>query len=199
MSRVAATLMCCVALAGCTRQDAIPSQGSIEFRVDPARLGARYADASAQLALRAPAGWSAVPDSLIAEAMTRVRATEPAAATGRLTLVAMYRQEPEGASLAVSRFGGAMSAAARDSVALVYLRNLRAAGPTAKVDDGRFLYHGFEIVQFRAVDDRRVAFKLLVSRPSQSLVQLDYVVPRNVYSRELEAVESSIGSLEPSS
>jgi hypothetical protein len=55
------------------------------------------------------------------------------------------------------------------------------------------------VLQFRVVDAREVHFKLLIRRPRTAPFQLDYVVPRGVYERELESIESSIGSLRPMS
>lgn len=194
MTRSAPAVLIALAfLGGCARQEAIPRQSSIEFRVNAARLGSRFADSLARLALRAPSGWDALPDSLIAEAMRRVGAS---AARGPIML-AMYRQQPEGAVLSVARYPAGFVGPGFDSMAVARLGALRRAHPGAQIVDGRFSYHGFEIVQFRTVDASSVEFQLLVSGDLHPLVQLDYVVPRSVYPRELESVESSIGSLEP--
>jgi len=175
------------------------AEGALTFRVDPARLGARFEHRGAGLALRAPAGWDALPDSLVNAAMARLRDAGTAIGTHEPEMLAVYRAVPEGATLAVSRYDGELAPAARDSLALLHLATMRAQHPGGQVDDGRFVYRGFEIVQLRAVDSTTVAFKLLLSRKARPLMQLDYVVPRSIYSRELESVESSIGSLEPRS
>jgi len=174
-------------------------EGPLTFRVDPARLGERFEHPGTGLALRAPAGWDALPDSLVRAAMARLRESGAAIGSREPEMLAVYRGAPEGATLAVSRYDAELPPASRDSLALLHLATLRRQHPGAQVDDGRFVYRGFEIVQLRAVDSVTVAFKLLLSRKARPLVQLDYVVPRSIYSRELESVESSIGSLEPRS
>ncbi len=185
-------------LAGCER-DSSRREEPLSFRVSPERLGDRFEDSGIGLSLRAPAGWDAMPDSLVRAAMDGLRASGAAIGTREPELLALFRRSPEGATLAVSRYQDTLEPAARDSLALLHLRAMRRQHPDGRVEDGRFVYRGFEIVQFRAVDSTTVAFKLLLSRTARPLVQLDYVVPRSVYSRELESVESSIGSLEPHS
>ena len=185
-------------VAGCGKEEA--KQGdALTFRVNPDRLGDRFESPGTGLTLRAPAGWNALPESLVLAAMDRLRAAGTGIGDTEPEMLALYRGAPEGATLAVSRYDVELPSSARDSLALLHLQAMRRQHPAAQVDDGRFAYRGYEVVQLRAVDSLTVAFKLLLSRKSQPLVQLDYVVPRSVYSRELEAVESSIGSLEPRS
>lgn len=198
MPRIAAvSIIALMLLAGCA-SDSRHESSALSFRVDPARLGDRFEDPGAGLALRAPAGWGAVPESLLAAARARLHEVAPQAADEQ-QMLALYRQADDGAMLIVSRFAAEVPAASRDSLALLHLRKLKAEHPGAQVDDGRFTYHGYEIVQLRTVDSTTVAFKLLLSRAALPLVQLDYVVPRSAYPRELESIESSIGSLEPKS
>lgn len=192
-------MIACLALAGCAREEVARSSGDISFRVNAALLGERFEGPGSGLTLQAPAGWTPLPDSSLAAAMERLRGAGTAIGTVEPELLALYREAADGALLAVSRYALELPPASRDSLALLHLRRMRERNAGGQVADGRFTYHGFEIVQLRAVDAQTVAFKLLVSRPSRALVQLDYVVPRSVYSRELEAVESSIGSLEPRS
>jgi len=184
--------------AGCSERSGQKAE-PLSFRVDPNRLGERFEREGVGFTLRAPAGWQALPDSLVRTAMDRLRAEGSAVGTLEPEMLALYQSRPDGATLSVSRYTQALPAAARDSLALLHLQAMKRRHPGAQVDDGRFVYHGFEIVQFRAVDSTRVAFKLLLHHDARPLVQLDYVVPRSSYSRELESVESSIGSLEPRS
>jgi hypothetical protein len=187
------------ALAGCGAGESSQRAEAMTFRVNPERLGARFADTGAGFTLAAPAGWDALPESLLAAAMDRLRAGGEAPAGAEPALLALYREEPEGALLAVSSYAREFTPSSRDSLAMLHLRAMQKRHAGGQVADGRFVYRGYEVVQIRAVDDRAVAFKLFLSRPGRSLVQLDYVVPRGIYPRELEAVESSIGSLEPKS
>lgn len=199
MTRLRTLLLLLLMLAAGCGKEAERKSDAITFRVNPERLGERFESPGTGLSLRAPAGWNALPESLVSAAMDRLRAAGTAIGVAEPEMLALYRGAPEGSTLAVSRYDAELPPASRDSLAILHLSAMRLQHPAAQVDDGRFVYRGFEIVQLRSVDSVTVAFKLLLSRKAQPLVQLDYVVPRSAYSRELESVESSIGSLEPRS
>jgi hypothetical protein len=182
---------------GCGRPKPAARAEEITFRVDSTRLGERFEDAARSLTLSAPAHWAPLPAEAIEEGMRRLRAAAGPDSTREPRLLALYREDPEGASLAVSGFDRAFSGAALDSLGREHLTRLKARTPDGRVDQGRYSYRGFDVLQFRVVDLRAVHFKLLVNRPRTALLQLDYVVPRGVYERELESIESSIGSLRP--
>jgi hypothetical protein len=57
-------------------------------------------------------------------------------------------------------------------------------------------YRGLEIFQMRMESEEMIAFKLIIPQTDSSSFQLDYVIPKPVYMKNLEAIESSIGSLE---
>lgn len=186
-----------LAALGCGPARQVPPASEIAFRVDSTRLGARFEDPGRGFGLSAPAGWTPLPASAIEEGMRRVRAAAGADSAREPRILALYRAEPEGASLALSDFSREFSASARDSLAARYLARLKARFRAGQVDQGRFTHRGFDVLQLRAVDSLAVQFKLLISRPRMSLFQLDYVIPRGAYERELESIESSIGSLRP--
>jgi len=186
-----------LAVLGCGRAKQAPRSAEITFRVDSTRLGERFEDPARGLALSAPALWAPLPAAAFDEGMRRVRAAAGADSAREPRMLAIYREEPEGASLAVSNFTREFSTAARDSLAARYMALLKTRFPGGQVDQGRFTYRGFDVIQFRVVDSKVVQFKLLISRPRIALFQLDYVIPRGAYERELESIESSIGSLRP--
>ena len=180
----------------CVGPGCAPSRPSddVQFRVTESRLGARFAARAFEV--RAPRGWSAVPDSTIDRAM-RVAEIDPVLRTGP-RLRAVY-QSSDGAALAISEFPLPSTPHVRDSLSARIERGLRAQYPAARIAPGRFRYHGLDLTQLMVSDSSRVLFKLLVERPGASLYQLDYLIPRGIYRRELESVESSIGSLQMAS
>ncbi len=182
-------------MVGCTRARPQTEFPELGFTVDSTQLGERFVTASGGMTLRPPAGWIAAPADTLAEAMRRLGRKE-SAGNDEPRLRALYRDLPTGAALAVSEYGGPCPSARRDRLVTLQERGLREHDPAADVKSGRFGVRGLEIVQLRAVQDDRVVFKLLVSRPPGPLFQLDYVLPRGVYMSKLRAVESSIGSIE---
>jgi hypothetical protein len=178
-------LACCgIACAPTARDD-------VEFRVDAHRLGERFR-APGAFELQAPAGWEALPETLLAEARARSASQPQGVETPRLR--AVYRQR-DGAALAISEFSKTLDPRARASMLERITAALRERYPEARVEPGHFRYRGLQVGQVMLHDSTRVVFKLLVERERSPLYQLDYVIPRLVYRRELESVESSIGSL----
>ena len=156
--------------------------------MDSTRLGARF-EAPGGFQVQAPRGWEPVSAATIALATQRVRHEDAP------TLLAVYRQ-PDGSALAVSAYPFRLEAEARDSLLRRVESAWRTRNPSARVRRGRFRHGGADVSQLLIADTSQVVFKLLVAGPGGPLHQLDYVIPRALYRRELEAVESSIGSIQ---
>jgi hypothetical protein len=62
------------------------------------------------------------------------------------------------------------------------------------VQSSVFRYKTYEIIQFVSQNSNLVVFKLLTHRLSE-LYELDYIIPRSEINRNMQSVESSIGSL----
>ncbi|MBN2000029.1 hypothetical protein JW935_20930 [candidate division KSB1 bacterium] len=59
-----------------------------------------------------------------------------------------------------------------------------------------FTYHGFTIHQTLVMTDDKTIFKLFIPQADFKSFQIDFIVDKNNYQKNLEAIESSIGSLE---
>ncbi|MFP4460564.1 MAG: hypothetical protein ACLFSQ_13370 [Candidatus Zixiibacteriota bacterium] len=59
-----------------------------------------------------------------------------------------------------------------------------------------FTKSDIEITQFLVSDKKIVNFKLIFFNPDRRILQLDYIIPLNIYENELQSIESSIGSIE---
>lgn len=65
-----------------------------------------------------------------------------------------------------------------------------------KFQRGNFQKGVFKITQYLLQSDRLVVFRLFSQAKNQKIFQIDYVIPKTNYSKEIaKAVESSIGSL----
>jgi len=63
-----------------------------------------------------------------------------------------------------------------------------------KVQSSNFKYKSYEIIQVVSQNSDLIIFKLYTHRLSESY-QLDYIIPRSEMNRNIQSVESSIGSL----
>ena len=67
---------------------------------------------------------------------------------------------------------------------------------TMDIKQAYYPYRGLKIFQMRMESEQMIAFKLIIPQTDTSSFQLDYVIPKAVYLKNLEAIESSIGSLQ---
>jgi hypothetical protein len=58
-----------------------------------------------------------------------------------------------------------------------------------------FNYQGFKVQQVLIMMPDKIIFKLIIPQPEKKSFQIDYIVPQVYYKNNLEAIESSIGSL----
>ncbi len=181
-------LICCS-----TEQGA--GDGEMTFAVDEGLLGDAFRDVSGDFAIRAPAGWTALPDSVLEEAMRIAEQRVEMNPRHLPRMLAMFRHPRHGATLTVSRYRSELSQAERDSLIKFQGDGLYATFPEVNVQSTRFVYQGSQVRQFMVSDPRAVVIKLLVDRLPLPMYQLDYVIPQAVYEKNLNSVESSIGSM----
>ena len=65
----------------------------------------------------------------------------------------------------------------------------------SQVTQDMFLHNGFRIYQSLIIRKDMILFKLVILQPLEKSFQIDYVIPKSIYRDNLEAIESSIGSV----
>lgn len=65
-----------------------------------------------------------------------------------------------------------------------------------EVKQGAFTYKGLKFYQTLAMSKEMVLFKLVIPQTEKRSFQIDYIVPLVYYQKNLQAIESSIGSIE---
>jgi hypothetical protein len=76
-----------------------------------------------------------------------------------------------------------------------YLQSINRKMKEFDVRPSVFYYKGFRIRQVLILTPETVIFKLIIPQTDGRSFQIDYVIPQNHYQNNLEAIESSIGSL----
>jgi hypothetical protein len=66
----------------------------------------------------------------------------------------------------------------------------------AEIVEGTFRVNDINVYQYLITDNSRVIFKLLCQGPRQQTFQVDYVLSQPANRREIQAIESSIGSFQ---
>jgi hypothetical protein len=76
-----------------------------------------------------------------------------------------------------------------------YLQSINRKMSRFDVRPGIFHYNGFRIRQVLILTPDMVIFKLIIPQTIDKSFQIDYIIPQVNYKNNLEAIESSIGSL----
>ncbi len=71
---------------------------------------------------------------------------------------------------------------------------LRDSFKSDQITRGQFSVDNVEVVQYLITTPETVAFKLFC-RVAGNYYQIDYFIPRTIYEKKLESIESSIGTL----
>lgn len=58
-----------------------------------------------------------------------------------------------------------------------------------------FLHNGFQVYQSLITASDKIQFKLVIPQKLNKSFQIDYIIPKTIYLDEVEAIESSIGTL----
>ena len=164
---------------------------TLVFNVDQARLEPAITDMMLQMEISAPKGWKAIDESMLVQVIDGLGDK----LTQRLQMVPrwVFVNEDSRAMCVVSRLEG-------EKVSLdETLKTLETAYSTkfskATVQRTIFMKGVFRVHQLMVGASDFVLIKLICDAPQIPVLEVDYVVPKDVYEAELRSIESSIGSI----
>ena len=167
----------------------------LSFAVNPSLLGPEYKNRELGFSFSPPRGWEKMPQETVEKAKKHLEQTTKPSAGVSVDLEQFFLDRKSGASCVISR----LSKISLDSLGMLnlntYKSDIIAKFPNSKVREGQFALQDFLVHQILIMSENTVSFKLIFPRTSKKSFQLDYVVPRAIYEENVEAIESSIGSL----
>jgi hypothetical protein len=72
---------------------------------------------------------------------------------------------------------------------------VRRLQESAHIQEDEFLKDGIPVTQYLIQDESKVVFKFIMKNVGDNWIQFDYIVLRELYSDEVKAIESSVGSI----
>lgn len=177
-------------LIGCDNPN--PADESLVFHVDETRLEPAITDPTLKIEIAAPKGWKVIDDATLTQVIDQLGDT---LAQGlQITPRWVFLNEATRTMCVVSKLEGVK--ASPDETLLQTLENAyRNQFPMGKVQRATFRKDAFRVHQLIVVATDFVLIKLICDALKSPVFEVDYVVPSDVYQRELRAIESSIGSL----
>lgn len=159
-------------------QNATTENSSIDFRVNPALLDFLVTDSVSGVSVSIPKGLVKDKALLSHSNLNDIQLFMTPDSSFMMSL-------QQGSVLSASRYREAF--AAPDST----LRN----GPFDITNKAAFYVNGLEVNQYLMESADLINFKLAVFGEAESVLEINYLVKRNVYEKMMPKIESSIGSL----
>jgi hypothetical protein len=165
----------------------------MKFFVNSEILGESIHDSVLNVVFNPPMQWEPLQDDLFAELLRRVDTRQGDWDSINITPVHMFINSGRGSSLTVStmRFRNGSETENLKS----YDTSIREHFNDIDLLYTVFVKDGIYFHQYLLQNDDMINFKLLTQESDGTMLQWDYVVPRQAYTFEVRAIESSIGSI----
>lgn len=179
---------------GCGEDAADGEPEEMTFEVDPNLLGPAWTDSTLGITVVPPQGFQAASDEFMANVKGQMPAPEDA--DEFFVLPEMVFAPPASSTrLFVSRFMGRGPGPLSEEWIEGYLASAAEKAAPNEIESDRYLLRGRPVLQV-LIQGEFVNRRLVSAVEGRPVVQVDYLVPRTEYADRLEAIESSIGSLE---
>lgn len=166
------------------------------FEVQRERLGDSLGSQRCGVSIFIPRDWKPLAPEMLEQMRSRIAALTPDSAAFRLQPEYVFAKQQTGVSLTLSRIQFRDTTLSGSVRLQHYTASLLAANPdTNTAKKAEFLKGTIPITQFFLRQQQQIAYKLLFLNARNELIQLDYVLPLQVFEAEIKAVESSIGSM----
>jgi len=187
-SRLLLLLISFFLIFGCAKD-----RDEMEFRVKPELLAERFQSESLGFSFSPPKGCRELPDSLAMPLAEQLKSQISAAQNISVVPVKFFVNEED---MFICILSELKNFQANEDAIEQYQQMIRQTAKNDKIQQTRYRYHKFQIYQSLVMSDEMVQFKLFFPRKNEPSFQLDYVVPKATYVKYMEAIESSIGSIQ---
>ena len=184
-------LLAALGFVACNNDDQSIVENTIEFRVNPERVGPAIADSSLGITFQPPASCVKMPASFVNEVQAELVKQFAQSDDFSIEPAHIFIDEQNSFVCLISTLPDINS----DSTAEDYEADLYETWQENDVEQTEFIHNGFNIYQTLVMSPIRVQFILVVPQPRQPSFRIDYIIPKENYSGQIKAIESSIGSL----
>ncbi len=181
-------VMLAISICGCNGKQ----NKDMTFKINPALLGPVYKNTELGFSFSAPAGCQQIAGEVLDAAKQQLQ-NQVAASDSFYLAVEEIFMNPDDEFLCIL---STMPRMHGKSASSDYMMTVAEKFKSHNVRQNSFTYHGFTIHQTLVMTDDKTIFKLFVPRDNHKSFQIDYIVSSKNYQKNLEAIESSIGSLE---
>jgi hypothetical protein len=181
-----------LSVVSCSREP----NDELVFHIDDTLLGDPYSNETLGITFRPPLGWSAMPESGLAEIQSRLSGKLDIDEQIRIEPVQFFLDQKAGCFCCLSWLKDPGGSPFSPLLLGRYGEVLGRKFPEAQIREARFRRKAFEFVQYLIIGQETVSLKLIAFGRKDEAFQLDYIVPATAYHQNAKMIESSIGSLE---
>jgi hypothetical protein len=185
-------VLCCTVLACANKDEPRKSIPLVKFDVNPQLLGDSIVSNLLAVKFSIPKHWKRLPPAI--EEQVRVRLAEVNVGDIRPEPLYIFVEGKSNATLTVSSLTFAALGSSVAQQREVYVRRITTQIDTTKLQVSEFRKDNMHLTQCVIRSSEKILFRVLVEAKKQ-LLQFDYAIPLTVYTQEIKAVESSIGSI----
>ncbi len=182
-------------LPGCSDNKDKPALSQMHFNVDSSLLNYPVQTEVASFSFAAPKNWNRIPRTRFAALQQQLAPLLENGVNPGLELVSIFYDESSGGLCSICKIRSFPSDSAFQDSIKSYLKRLQSAFTSSAVYTGEYLKENIHIYQLLIQNPQIVNFKIIFKTNPNQAVQIDYVVPKKEYSRQIKAIESSIGSI----
>ena len=176
---------------GCKSSKTEDKHPSLEFQIDPALLEPKIQDKELGIEISPPAGWEK-SDSTFSNSGTlkELRAIEMLVGNPK-----HFFQHNQTNSLCILSKFATNSVKNTENLILKAKSGLEKQFPSAKISTATFLKDKILVYQIMLLSPEYVILKLVCELDKLKAFEVVYILPKNAYTDQLRAIESSIGSI----
>ncbi len=170
-------------------------QNEMTFKIDPNLLGEKFCCQELGFCFSPPRDCLPLPEVTVNQIKDSLKTSYPSVEFLTIEPIKFFFNQQTAFTCLISALP---ELAVADSNFAKYQQALTQQFPAEQVKQAKFFYNGFDIYQTLIMTDSFIQFKLLIPQSAQLSFQIDYYVPRQFYIENIEAIESSIGSIKKS-
>jgi len=183
-----------LALAGCDRKNAENQPEELAFTVRQELLAPAIVDSTLGFSWAPPRGWQPLPAEQRDQIAAAVQKTQNQQDMLTARPIYIFIDRDRQLFCTVSQF---LRLGMDDSMIARVQKGIVHKFPQAEIRQGVFRLHGLTIHQSRIVTGGRIIYKFFIVQQNHPSCLLDYIIPHDDYEKNLQSIESSIGSLQP--
>jgi hypothetical protein len=189
-----AVLMIVLALANaCSKKEEPRNTDKVmKFSVDTLLLDEQVKSSELAIQFRAPKDWKPLENSLQKELEAKMSAVDSAEI--RILTKYVFKRSQGASALAVSGIVFPKTDTTFTQKMVHYTNRITSSVDTTSMQVARFTKGNIPMTQFVFRSPQSIAFKLLFPSNNQ-ILQFDYIIATSEFTKEIRAVESSIGSI----